>query len=69
MLLLHLGFCPEVGNILNGKVSHVTPQVGKAAIEFRKVQLTVHYMAMTTAMVQKQTSLVLQALIYLGLRH
>ena len=35
MLLLHLGFCPEVGNILNGKVSHVTPQVGKAAIEFR----------------------------------
>ncbi|CAH3037430.1 unnamed protein product, partial [Pocillopora meandrina] len=30
-----LGFCPEVGNILNGKVSHVTPQVGKAAIEFR----------------------------------
>ena len=35
MLLLHLGFCPEVGNILNGKLSHVTPQVGKAAIEFR----------------------------------
>ncbi|XP_066022215.1 CUB and sushi domain-containing protein 1-like isoform X1 [Pocillopora verrucosa] len=30
-----LGFCPEVRSILNGKVSHVTPQVGKAAIEFR----------------------------------
>ena len=35
ILLLHLGFCPEVCNILNGKVSHVTPQVGEAAIEFR----------------------------------
>ena len=31
--MLHLGFCPEVRSILNGKVSHVTPQVGKAAIE------------------------------------
>ena len=35
ILLLHSGFCPELRNILNGKVSHVTPQVGKAAIEFR----------------------------------
>ena len=35
VLLLHSGFCPELRNILNGKVSHVTPQVGKAAIEFR----------------------------------
>ena len=35
ILLLHSGFCPEFRNILNGKVSHVTPQVGKAAIEFR----------------------------------
>ena len=34
-MLLHSGFCPEFRNILNGKVSHVTPQVGKAAIEFR----------------------------------
>ena len=33
--MLHLGFCPEVRSILNGKVSHVIPQVGKAAIEFR----------------------------------
>ena len=35
IILLHLGFCPELRNILNGKVSNVTPQVGKAAIEFR----------------------------------
>ena len=35
IVLLHSGFCPELRNILNGKVSHVTPQVGKAAIEFR----------------------------------
>ena len=30
-----LGFCPEVRNILNGKVFPVTPIVGKAAVEFR----------------------------------
>ena len=35
ILLLHSGFCPELRNILNGKVSHVTPQVGKAAVGFR----------------------------------
>ena len=34
-----------------------------------KIQLMVHYMAMTTAIVLKQNSLVLQALIYLGLQH
>ena len=35
ILLLHLGFCPELRNILNGKVSYVNPKVGEAAIEFR----------------------------------
>lgn len=30
-----LGFCPEVHNILIGKVSHLTPRVAKAALEFR----------------------------------
>ncbi|CAH3037424.1 unnamed protein product, partial [Pocillopora meandrina] len=30
-----LGFCPELRNILNGKVSNVNPKVGKAAMEFR----------------------------------
>ena len=34
-MLLHLGFCPEVHNILIGKVSHLTPRLAKAALEFR----------------------------------
>ena len=34
-MLLHLGFCPELHNILIGKVSHLTPRVAKAALEFR----------------------------------
>ena len=28
------GFCPEIGNILNGQVVHVTPKVGEAAVRF-----------------------------------
>ncbi|XP_073244376.1 P-selectin-like isoform X1 [Porites lutea] len=29
-----LGFCPDIGHILNGQVVHVTPKVGQAAVQF-----------------------------------
>ena len=28
------GFCPKIRDVLNGQTVHVTPSVGKAAVEF-----------------------------------